>query len=229
MEASLFGPIDERVDQLKRAFDLLDDYLRTREKEPPRGDMIDTILKGVAYPDGTEASWEHKLGITADLTVGGIGTTTYVLGSALHYLAEHPKARQDLIDNPEMMPTAVEEFIRAFPPVIGLGRVCRRDTEVAGTLIKEGDFTLLAYGAASRDPRVVDNPDEIDLGRQDVVHATFGVGPHRCIGSNMARAEIQCTIEEWLKRIPDFSVKPGTKPNYETSQLRQMVDLHLVW
>lgn len=229
MEASLFGPLDQRVDQLKRAFDILDDYLRKREKEPPRGDMIDVILAGVTYPDGTEAPWEHKLGIAADLTVGGIGTTTYVMGSALHYLANHPVERQRLIENPDMMPRAVEEFIRAFPPVIGLGRVCMRDTKVAGTLIKEGDFTLLAYGAASRDPRVIDNPQEVDLNRESVVHTTFGVGPHRCIGSNMARAEITCTLEEWLKRIPNFSVKPGTEPTYETSQLRQMVDLHLVW
>lgn len=229
MEASLFGPLDQRVPQLQRSFDILDKYMKQREKEPPRGDMIDVILKGVTYPDGSEAPWEHKLGIAADLTVGGIGTTTYVMGSALHYLAERPEERQRLIDNPDLMPRAVEEFIRAFPPVIGLGRVCMKDTEVAGTLIKEGDFTLLAYGAASRDPRVIDNPKDVDLSRESVVHATFGVGPHRCIGSNMARAELTATLDEWLKRIPNFSVKPGTNPNYETSQLRQMVDLHLVW
>lgn len=229
MEASLFGPIDERVNQLKRSFVFLDEYLKQRENEPPRGDMIDTILAGVTYPDGTEAPWEHKLGIAADLTIGGIGTTTYVMGSALHYLAEHPEVRKQLIENPAMMPSAVEEFIRAFPPVIGLGRVCMKDTVVAGTLIKEGDFTVLAYGAASRDPRVVEDPQKIDLSRDSVVHATFGVGPHRCIGSHVARANLTCTIEEWLRRIPDFSIKPGTEPSYETSQLRQMVDLHLVW
>lgn len=229
IEASLFGPLLERVDQLKKSFVLLDSYLKQRLGEPPKGDMVDTILKGVTYPDGTEAPWDHKLGIAADMTLGGIGTTTYVLGSALHYLANNSAARQQLIQNPDMMDNAVEEFVRAFPPVIGVGRSCTRDVEVGGAQMKKGDFALLVYAAASRDPRVVQNPDEIDLNRDSVVHSTFGVGPHRCVGSNLARAEIKVTLQEWLKRIPDFSVKLGTSPTYETSQLRQMTSLQLVW
>jgi cytochrome P450 len=229
IEASLFGPLDQRVAQLQQAFALLDDYLKQRLEGPPQGDMIDTILAGVTYPDGTEAPWDHKLGIAADMTVGGIGTTTYVLGSALHYLAEHPEARRQLIDHPEIIDNAVEEFVRAYPPVIALGRSCTRDVEVAGTQMKKGDFALLAYAAASRDPRVVEDPDVVDLTRDSVVHSTFGVGPHRCVGSNMARMEIKVTVQEWLKRIPEFSVAPGTSPTYETSQLRQMTSLHLVW
>lgn len=229
IEASLFGPMLERVDQLKKSFVLLDSYLKQRLTEPPQGDMVDTILKGVIYPDGTECTWDHKLGIAADMTLGGIGTTTYVMGSALHYLAENPAARQQLISHPEMVDNAVEEFIRAFPPVIGVGRSCTRDVEIGGAQMKKGDFALIVYAAASRDPRVVENPDEIDLNRDSVVHSTFGVGPHRCIGSNLARAEVKVTLQEWLKRIPNFSVKGDTKPSYETSQLRQMTSLHLVW
>lgn len=229
IERSLFGPLDERVDQLKRSFFLLEEYLKQRVDQPPQGDMIDTILAGVTYPDGTEASWEHKVGITADMAVAGIGTTTYVMGSALHHLATHPADRQMLIDKPKLSDNAAEEFVRIFPPVIGLGRSCTRDIEVAGASMKKGDFALLAYAAASRDPRVVENPQAVDLGRKRIVHSSFGVGPHYCIGANLARAELRLLIEEWLRRIPVFRVKEGTAPAYETSQLRQMVTLHLSW
>ena len=229
IERSLFGPLDERVDQLKRSFEMLEAYLHQRIKEPARGDMIDTILAGVTYPDGTPASWEHKVGITADMAVAGIGTTTFVMGSALHHLATHDDDRQLLIDDPKLIDNAVEEFVRFFPPVIGLGRYCTRDVEVAGATMKQGDFALLAYAAASRDPRVVKNPQSIDLRRKRLVHSSFGVGPHYCIGANLARAELRLLIEEWLRRIPEFKVTPGTEPGFETSQLRQMTSLHLSW
>ena len=119
--------------------------------------------------------------------------------------------------------------LRVFPPVVALGRTCTRDVEVLGTQMKEGDFVLLGYGAASRDPRVVENPTKIDIGRDTVLHSAFGVGPHRCIGSNLARLELRATFEEWLKRIPDFGIKPGTQPSYETGILRTMKELHLVF
>ena len=229
IERSLFGPLDQRVDQLKRTFEMLEAYLAERSDQPPQGDMIDTILAGVTYPDGSSATWEHKVGVTADMAVAGIGTTTYVMGSALHYLATHPADRRRLIAEPQLIENAVEEFIRIFPPVIGLGRYCTRDVEVAGTKMKQGDFTLLAYAAASRDPRVIEDPATIDITRQRIVHSSFGVGPHYCIGANLARTELQMLIEQWLKRIPEFGVTPGTAPTYETSQLRQMTTLHLSW
>jgi len=229
IDRSLFGPLDERSAQLSRAFVLLDDYLKQRTREPPRGDMVDVILAGVTYADGTPASWQDKLGIAADLTLGGIGTTTYVLGSALHYLATHPGDRRMLVEHPDMMPNAVEEFVRVFPPVIGSGRNCTRDVVVAGTPMKKGDWVLLSWAASSRDASIVDDPHKVDLTRKSVMHTTFGVGPHRCVGSNMARIELRVSFEEWLKRIPDFGLKPGTAPSYETSQLRSMTSLHLQW
>jgi cytochrome P450 len=228
-ERSLYGPTETRAGHAQRLFEMLDDYLKQRSKEPPRGDMVDTILKGVTYENGEPAPWQDQLGIAADLVYGGIGTTIYVLGSVLHYLATHPVERQLLIDKPELVTNAVEEFVRVFPPVIGLARHCTRDVEVSGTPMKKGDCVVLAYSASSRDPRVVENPTEIDITRQSVLHSAFGVGPHRCIGSNLARLEMRVAIEEWLRRIPQFRMKPGTEPSYETDLLRSMVSLHLVW
>jgi len=112
---------------------------------------------------------------------------------------------------------------------VALGRTCTRDVEVSGTQMKEGDFVMLVYGAASRDPRVVEDPQKIDIFRESVIHSTFGVGPHRCIGSHLARIELKVFIEEWLRRIPSFSVKDGTSPTYETGFLRSMRNLHLTF
>jgi cytochrome P450 len=116
-----------------------------------------------------------------------------------------------------------------FPPVVSLGRTCTRDVEVAGTVMKKGDFVLMNYAASSRDPRVVENPGKIDISRQSVLHSAFGVGIHRCIGSNLARIELKATFEEWLKRIPEFSVRSGTAPIYDTGILRVMKELQLVF
>jgi cytochrome P450 len=229
VEQGTFAPVDERAGHFAKVFEYLGKYLEERSKQPSKGDMVDTILAGVTYEGGEAAPWEHKLSVLVDITFGGIATTTYVMGSAIHHLATHPADRDALVDNFSMMPNAIEEFARVFPPIVGLGRTCTRDVEVAGTPMKEGDFVMLAYSASSRDPRVVENPQKVDITRESVLHSTFGVGPHRCIGSNLARLELRATLEEWLKRIPSFVVKAGTAPIYETGFLRSMRELHLVW
>jgi cytochrome P450 len=229
VEGGTFAAPEERAGHFAFVFEYLDSHLKWRESQPSRGDLIDTILKGVTYEDGTESPWEHKVSILVDLTFGGIATTTFVMASAIHHLATHPDQRQMLIDDPSLIENAIEEYTRFFPPVVALGRTCMRDVEVAGTPIKEGDFVMLTYAAASRDPRHMDEPEKIDLKRDGIPHSTFGVGPHRCIGSNLARIELQTTLEEWLKRIPNFDVKPGTEPVYVTGFLRSMRELHLVW
>jgi len=229
VEKGTFAPPEERAAHFAGVFEYLGGYLAKRKDEPPRGDMVDLIAQGVEYEDGTISPWEDRVSVIVDLTFGGIATTTFVMAGAIHYLATHTDARDALVDNPELIPRAVEEFIRVYPPVVALGRSCTRDVEVAGHQFKEGDFVMLGYGSASRDPRVVDNPAEIDIGRETVLHSAFGVGVHRCIGSNLARLELRVTFEEWLKRIPDFGIKPGTQPVFETGFLRTMKDLHLVF
>jgi cytochrome P450 len=224
-----FAPREERAGHFAKVFDYLGKYLALRRDQPPRGDMVDTIAKGVEYEPGVPCPWEDRVSILVDLTFGGIATTTYVMGGSLHYLATNPAARDALVDNPELMERAVEEFVRVFPPVIALGRTCTRDVEVAGTQMKAGDFVLLNYAASSRDPRVVQHPTTIDITRESVLHSAFGVGVHRCIGSNLARLELKATFEEWLKRIPNFALKGGTQPTYETGILRVMKQLHLVF
>ena len=230
VEEGTFNPdMNERGRHFANVFAYLEDHLRWRSEQPEREDLIGTILKGVTYDDGEPAPWEHKVSILVDLTFGGIATTTFVMASAIHHLATHPDQRQLLIDDPSLIENAIEEYARFFPPVVALGRTCTRDVEIAGTEIPAGEFVMLTYAAASRDPRHMDEPGKIDLTRQGIPHSTFGVGRHRCIGSNLARVELSTTLEEWLKRIPEFSVKPGTEPVYVTGYLRSMRKLELVW
>jgi cytochrome P450 len=229
VENGTFAPPEERAGYFAEVFDYLGKYLALRKDQQPRGDLVDVIAAGVEYEDGELAPWDDRVSILVDLTFGGIATTTYVMAGAILHLATHQSDREALVDNPELIPGAVEEFVRVFPPVVALGRTCTKDVEVAGTQMKEGDFVLLGYGSASRDPRVVDDPTTINIMRDTVLHSAFGVGQHRCIGSNLARLELRATFEEWLRRIPDFGVKPGTAPAYETGILRTMKDLHLVF
>jgi cytochrome P450 len=229
VEQGTFAPPEERAGHFAKVFEYLGGYLAKRKDEPPRGDMVDTIVAGVEYEPGVPCPWEHRVSVIVDLTFGGIATTTFVMAGAMHYLATHPKERKWLASNPDAIPRAVEEFVRVYPPVVALGRTCTRDVEVAGTGMKKDDFVMLMYSAANRDPRVVENPTEIDVNRESVLHSAFGVGVHRCIGSNLARLELKVTFEELLRRIPEFSLKPGTEPVYETGFLRTMKDLQLVF
>ena len=229
VDKSLFGPMEGRAVYHKKVYDYLEIFMKDRAAQPPRGDIVDTILAGVTYSDGSEAPWEHKVSVVLDLTFGGISTTIYSLGSIARHLADHPEQRQQLIDNPDWIENSVEEFVRAYSPVVAMGRSCTRDVEVEGVQLKEGDYVMLGFSGAGRDPRTIKNPKELNFAQPTINHTTFGVGPHRCIGSHLARMELAAFIEVWLKRIPNFRVKPGTEPVYETAFLRAMSSLQLEW
>lgn len=229
VEQGTFSPdLEERGAKFGFVFEYLGAYLKKRSEEPPRGDMVDMIAAGVEYEDGTMSPWEDRVSVLVDMTFGGIATTTYVMASAINWLANNPKARQLLIDDPETyVPRAIEEFARVFAPVVALGRTCTRDVEIGGRQLTEGDFILMMYAGASRDPAVVDDPKNIDITRETVLHSAFGVGIHRCVGSNLARLELRATFEEWLKRVPEWRVVE--EPTYMTGQLRSIRTLKLAW
>jgi cytochrome P450 len=229
VEQGTFHPdLEVRGQKMGFVFEYLGNYLKLRSEQPPRGDMVDMIAAGVTYEDGTESPWEDRVSALVDMTFGGIATTTYVMSSALNWLAENPEARKLLVDDPDTyMPRAIEEFARVFAPVVALGRTCTEDTEIGGETLKKGEFVMMVYAGASRDPAVVDDPKTIDITRESVLHSAFGVGIHRCIGSNLARLELRATFEEWLKRIPEYRVVEP--PTYQTGFLRSMRTLKLAW
>lgn len=139
--------------------------------------------------------------------VAGIDTTWGVLGASLWHLATHGDDRRRLVADPSLIPTAVEEFLRAFASV-SLWRLVRKPGDIGGTPVAPGDTVMMAFPAACRDPEVFDEADRVVLDRQKNRHVAFGAGIHRCLGSNLARLELNVAIETWLHHFPDFELAP---------------------
>jgi cytochrome P450 len=223
-----FGPLDERAPAFGRVYEYLNSFLKRRSEEAPQGDIIDAIVAGVDK-DGEPAPWEDKVHCLLDVVFGGLATTTHAMSGAIYHFATHPEIRRDLVAHPELVPNAAEEAVRLYSPVVAPARSVRSDIEVSGVQLKAGDRVVLNFAAASRDPDACADPTVFDIRRQDVPHTAFGVGPHRCLGAHLARMELRVTIDEFLKRIPEFELQPGTHPVYESGQLRTMKNLHLQW
>lgn len=211
------GPVAERGEGWNKVGVYLDGYLKQRQVEEPRGDFVDAVLRGVELDDGTPAPWQHKVFIMVDMLAGGLATTTFLLAGVAHMLATHPEAKQRLIDDPSLHAGAIEETIRVYASILSLGRTATKDTEVAGQKIKKGEMVMLSYAAAARDPRHFPDPHEIDIDRKIPTNIAFGYGPHRCIGSHLARLQAVTTLEEMLRRIPDIRMQPGTEPVFTHS------------
>jgi len=170
----------------------------------------------------------HVLGTCFLILVAGIDTTWSSIGSALWHLAQHPEDRAKLIAQPEIMPIAIEELLRAYSPVT-MARYVAEETEYAGCPMHEGNKVLMNFPAANRDPRVFENPDDVILDRAKNPHIAFGVGIHRCAGSNLARMEMKVSIEEWLKRIPDFHLEDPDNVTWAGGQVRGPRTMPIVW
>lgn len=149
--------------------------------------------------------WEIE-GLVWLLLVGGVDTTQALFGSAGVFLGRHDAHRRQLIEDPALIPDAVEEFLRFHAPVLGTPRRAARDIEVEGVKIAKGTEVLACWAAANRDPAAFDRPNEVIFDRPENRHMTFSVGPHRCMGSNVARLELRAMLEEVLARLPDFEL-----------------------
>jgi len=170
----------------------------------PGTDVVGHLLQA-RYEDGTKFSTTHVVNSLRLLLVAGIDTTWSSIGAALWHLARVPADRTRLVTEPALIPTAIEEFLRAFAPVT-MARKIKNDTIVGGYPYRAGEMVLLPFPAANRDPGFMADPDKIVIDRKENRHAAFGLGIHRCIGSNLARMELRVALEEWLRRIPDFTL-----------------------
>jgi cytochrome P450 len=137
---------------------------------------------------------------------GGVDTTTALTSSVLLYLSRRPDQRQQLIDRPELLSLAREEFLRYFSPIHGIARTATRDVELDGWKIDEGDRILLAFASANRDPDAFESPEDVKLDRFPNKHIAFGAGTHRCLGSFLARMVYDTMLSEVLRRMPDYQV-----------------------
>jgi hypothetical protein len=169
--------------------------------------------------DGKPVPDTHILGTCFLLVVAGIDTTWSSIGSALWHLAQHPEDRQRIINEPDIINSAVEELIRAYSPVT-MARLVLADAEVDGAHMCPGDKVLMNFPAGNRDPAVFEHPDEVILDRAKNPHIAFGVGIHRCAGSNLARMEMKVAIQEWLARIPDYRLADPDSVTWAGGQVR---------
>jgi cytochrome P450 len=192
----------------------------------PRDDLISALLQ--AENDGEPVPDLTILGMAALTLLAGVDTTWSSIGASLWHLATHPEDTKRLVDDPEIMPMAIEELLRAYSPVT-MARVAKEDTEVLGCPVKAGDKVLLNFAAANRDPAMFERPDEVIFDRDQNRHMAFGSGIHRCAGSNLARMELRVAIEEWLKRIPEFQLEAGAEVTWAGGQVRGPRQLPVVF
>jgi cytochrome P450 len=210
---------DEPERRQRGAEGLLNYFLGELEerRRHPGEDLMSELL--TTEVDGQPVDDGIVLGMAALVLIAGVDTTWSAIGSSLWHLATHPEDRKRLATEPELMPTAVEELLRAYAPVT-MAREVTEDIEYHGCPMKAGDKVLMNFPAANRDPAAFEQPDVVQLDRAHNRHVAFGSGIHRCAGSNLARMELQVALEEWMARIPEFALAEGREITWAGGQVR---------
>ncbi len=189
----------------------------TRRKTEPGDDLLSDLLHSEF--EGQPVDERLVLGVAALVLIAGVDTTWSAIGSSLWHLATHPEDRKRLASDPDAMPLAVEELLRAYSPVT-MARVVTEDIEFEGCPMKAGDKVLMNFPAANRDPEAFEEPDRVVLDRALNRHVAFGSGIHRCAGSNLARMELRVALEEWLARLPEFHLAEDAEVTWAGGQVR---------
>ena len=185
----------------------MDDVITAALEERRLAPRNDAISELIAYQkDGVSFTPKELHGLVKMLVFGGLDTTMAATSNALLFLSMHPDRKRILIEDPELLPTAVDEFLRYEAPVHAFARNVMQDTEIGGYKISAGERVYMLWASANRDPEQFENPGELDFRRKPNRHVTFGVGAHRCLGASLARMELQIMLQEILRRIPDFTI-----------------------
>ncbi|WP_028933812.1 cytochrome P450 [Pseudonocardia spinosispora] len=209
--AAMFGRVAEVVAQ--------------RRAEPRRDDLLSTMLDGEV--DGRALRDDEILMYIALLLFGGLDTTASAIAGAFHYLAQHPEDRARLLADEVALDRAVEEFVRWTSPVQALARTVTEPIELGGCPLEAGEKVLLLWGAGNRDDTVFESPDEIRLDRFPNRHLGFGMGPHRCMGSHLAKVMVKIAIERGVKVLGDFELADPARVRWATGEARGIVELPL--
>ena len=186
----------------------------------PQDDMLTMIAN--AEIDGEPVDWHLKCGYIALLIIAGIDTTWSAIGSGIWHFAQNPDqvAKLVAVDNLDLLwQTASEEVLRYYAPVT-MGRKVIKDTEISGCPVRAGEQTLVTFPAANHDPAAFENPEEFQIDRARNRHVAFGLGVHRCVGSNLARLEVLVALQEWLRAFPNYSLDPMRETGWANGQVR---------
>ncbi|HEX6931904.1 MAG TPA: cytochrome P450 [Streptosporangiaceae bacterium] len=207
---------EERIARMSKLFDYILDQIHDHLASP-REDLTTFLIDAELYGRKLEA--DHVAGTMVLLLIAGIDTSWSAIGASLWHLARTPADRERLVAEPGLLPTAVEEFLRAFAPVT-MARLVKEDMQWHGVDMKAEDWILLSFPAANRDPAQFDRAGEVVIDREVNRHAAFGLGIHRCLGSHLARMELRVALEVWLQRIPEFSLRDADVVTWSTGQIR---------
>jgi cytochrome P450 len=219
VETTLEGinlPPVERIERMSLLFDYLLEQIHDH-LDNPREDLTTFLIDAELYGRKLEA--DHVAGTMALLLIAGIDTTWSAIGASLWHLAQTPQDRARLIAEPALLPTAMEEFLRAYAPVT-MARLVKEDMRWHGVDMKAEDWILLSFPAANRDPAQFERADEVVIDREINRHAAFGLGIHRCVGSHLARMELRVALEVWLERIPCFTLADPSDVTWSAGQIR---------
>ncbi len=210
------SPTEVRIERMGKMFDYILTQIRDHI-DNPREDLTTFLIN--AEIGGNKLEPIMVAGAIGLLLVAGIDTTWSAIGASIWHLAKTPADRERLVNEPELLPTAMEEFLRAYAPVT-MARLVKEDVEVGGVQMKKEDFILLSFPAANRDPAQFDRADEVVIDREINRHAAFGLGIHRCVGSHLARMELRVALEVWMERVPEFSLADPAAVTWAAGQVR---------
>ena len=178
--------------------------LALERRDHPRDDLVSALM--TAEVDGerlTELEFDLFFIL---LSVAGNETTRNLISGGMHALLEHPEQRDRLLDDPALVPSAVEEMLRWVSPVMNFRRTATRDAEIRGQKIANGQKVVMYYPSANRDEEIFRDPFAFDVARHPNEHLAFGIGQHFCLGAKLARLEIRIMFEELLRRLPDIEL-----------------------
>jgi cytochrome P450 len=209
-------PPDERIARVSRLFDYLLEQVHDHLGNP-REDLTSYLIDAELY--GHKLAPDHVVGTMALLLIAGIDTTWSAIGASLWHLAKTPADRERLVAEPALLPTAIEEFLRAYAPVT-MARLVKEDMRWHGADMRADDWILLSFPAANRDPAQFDRAGEVVIDREANRHAAFGLGIHRCVGSHLARMELRVALEVWLSRIRQFGLADPAAVTWSSGQIR---------
>jgi cytochrome P450 len=218
---SVYGSPESLAYQKQTAdsiYDYFNEVLDQREVER-QDDLLSRFLD--ARVDGQRLTREDILDICFLFLIAGLDTVTASLDCMFAYLAQHPDHRRQLVDDPSLIPAAIEELLRWETPVMGVVRVAVQDTEIAECPVRQGDLVMVMLSSVNTDEAELPDADVVRFDRAANRHLAFGGGVHRCLGSHLARLELRVALREWHRRIPDYAVTEGHTLAY-TSGIRSI-------
>ena len=223
-----FGHADTEAYQQQTAdsiYSYFEEVIDARSPSEPRVDLLNHLL--TTDVDGDRLTREEILDVCFLFLIAGLDTVAASLDCLFAYLAQHPEARHTIVRDPDAIPAMVEELLRWETPVMGAARVATRDVEIDGFAVSEGEQVMVLLGAANVDSAEFANAGELDWDREANRHLAFGGGIHRCLGSHLARMELRVALQEWHRRIPEYTVKPGAELTY-TAGIRTLSEFPML-